>query len=153
MQWAGALEGHFAVAGTQVERFLAVEFENRVARLHAALAADVEDAHLAAREEVGGFERVDGFEPKCFVDGHGAAHDHAVVHRVYHVDFVGREDLFDQKVAAQPGRVVVLGILGMRGIADFVVGFHRVIVCYVVVVAAGIFQCGKAGVAGQLTPR
>ena len=119
-----ALEGHLAVARTEVEGLLVAEFEHRVAGLHHAGASDVVDAHFAAREEERSLQRVDGFEAERLGDGHRAADDHPVVHRVDHVDLVGREYLLDQEIAAQARRVVTFRILGVRRIADFVVGFH-----------------------------
>ena len=121
-----AREGHLAVARTEVEGLLVAEFEFGVAGLHHAGASDVVDAHFAAGQEEGGLQRVDGFETERLGNGHGTSDDHAVVHRVDHIDLVGREYLFDQEVAAQTCRVVAFRILGMRRIADFVVGFH----CY-----------------------
>ena len=124
-----AREGHLAVARTEVEGLLVAEFEHGVAGLHHAGASDVVDAHFAAREEERSLQRVDGFEAERLGDRHGASDDHAVVHRVDHVDLVGREYLFDQEIAAQTRRVVAFRILGMRRIADFVIGFHSYNCC------------------------
>ena len=119
-----AFERHLAVARTEVEGLLVAEFEYGVAGLHHAGASDVENAHLAAGQEERSLQRVDDLELECLGDGHRAADDHAVVHRVDHVDLVGREYFFDQEIAAQARRVVAFRILGMCRIADFVIGLH-----------------------------
>ena len=119
-----AFESNFAIAASEIEGLLVIELESRTAYFDDAGTADIEDAQLATGQETGRFQRVDGLQFQFFVHRHGTADDHAVVHRIDHVHFIGREYFPDQEVAAQTGRVVMFGILGMRGIADFVIGFH-----------------------------
>ena len=123
-----ALEGYLAVASSQVERLLVVQLEHGVARAHDARSADVEDAHLAPCGEEGSLQRVDSLQAEHLAHRLCAADDHAVVHGIDHIDFVGCEYSFDEEVAPYARRVVMLRVLGMRRIAYFIVRFHTLFI-------------------------
>ena len=117
-------EDDIPVATADVKGFLVVEFKHLVADFHATGTADIEDAHLTTGGEIGGLERVDGFQFQLFGHGHGAAHYHAVVHGIDHVYFVGGKYRLDEEVAANALGVITFCVLRMGRIANLVICFH-----------------------------
>ena len=117
-------KAHLAVATSNVERLFVVQLKHLVAYAHATFSAHIVDAHLAACSEKGSLQRVDGLQGQHLVHRHGASYNHTVVHRVNHLYLVGHKQPFNQEVATQPMRVVVACILGVCGIAQFIVRFH-----------------------------
>ena len=124
---AGVLAGehHVAVAAANVECFLEAELKDFVAHFHAAVAAYVEDTDLAAGGEEWCLQRVDGLEFELLFHGFGTAHDHAVVHRVYHVHLVVGKHSLDKEVAAYAFGVITFCVLRVGRIANLIICFHK----------------------------
>ena len=126
----GAAEHHIAVAAAYVECFFVAQGERLAAHLNGAFAQpDVEYAHLAARGEVFGLQRVDGLELQLFADRHCPAYYHSVVHGVHHVHFVGCEHALDEEVAPDALGVIAFCVLGVGRIANLIVCLHNLSCC------------------------
>ena len=127
-----ALKAYLAVTTTEVEGLLEVQFICLVACNHAALAAYVEDTHLAAGEEERCFQRVDGLQQQTLAHGQCSTNHHAVVHRIDHIHLVGRKHALDKEIFAQTRRIIALSVNGIRRIAYFVVCLHIIFNYFIV---------------------
>ena len=119
------LERHLLLAAADVERLLERELVVLAVHRHDTRAADVDDAEFAAVEEVVGLELEERVEVERLGDGHRAAVDETVVHRVRHVDLVRNHDLLHHEAVADLRRVIRLEVVRMNGSLDLVVDFGR----------------------------
>ena len=118
------LKDNLTVAPAKIESLLKIEFIYLVVNAHDTCTAYVEDTQLSASKEKWSFERIDSFQRESLIDRHCATYNHAIVHRIHHVDFICSKHFFNQKILAQTSRVVRFGILRIGCITKFVVCFH-----------------------------
>ena len=124
--WVFALEHNVTVARTDVESLLIVEFESLVTSLYNARTADIEHTDFATSSEVRRLQRVDSLKLEGFVHWHSTTHNHTVVHRVNHVNFVCSKNLLNQEVATDALCVITFCIFRMCGITHFIICLHTI---------------------------
>src|SRR5690606_12785069 len=93
----GAQKAHVKPTTTDVQRLLVADLEGLVVNHDGPRASDVDDAELAALEEVFRLEGIDRLQRQRRVGGDGAAGDETVVVRVDEMDLTAREEVLDQE--------------------------------------------------------
>ena len=81
-------------------------------------------------KKIRSFQRLDGFELQYFTYGPGVPLPPIRSYIEYTIlTSLSEKNLFYQKVAAYPCSIIMLGIFGMSGIANFIICFHTLFIC------------------------
>ena len=124
-----AFKSHFTVSRSQIKSFLIIQFKHGITGSYHTGTSHIEYTHFATGQKIRSFQRLDGFELQYFTYGPGSPYHHTVVHRIHYINLIVRKNLFYQKVAAYPCSIIMLGIFGMSGIANFIICFHTLFIC------------------------
>src|SRR5690606_25579655 len=93
----GAQKAHVKPTTTDVQRLLVADLEGLVVNHDGPRASDVDDAELAALEEVFRLEGIDRLQRQRPAGGHGATGNEAIVVRIHEMDLTGKEEALDQE--------------------------------------------------------
>ena len=119
-----ALKSNFTVARTQVEGFFIIHFKHSVAGSDHTRSAYIENTHLAAGQEIRGFQRVDSLQLQHLTHRHGTTYHHTVVHGIYHIHFIWGEYFLYKEITTNSFRIITFRIFRMRSVADLIVRSH-----------------------------
>ena len=132
-------KSHVTVSTSDIECVLVAQFKHLVADLDNGFSfTHIENAKFTSCGEMGGLEQINGFKKQRLTHRLGSAHYHAVVHGIDHIHLIIGKEVFDEEIAAQACRVVAFCVVGMCGIAQFIVRFHVVIKLFI---GFGLHNC------------
>ena len=114
-------------AASDIEGFLEGDFKFLVPDLNYSISAYVYYSKFPSLGEEVRTEDIRSLEDKFLIYRNSASGYDAVVHRIYHVDFVRNHNVLHQEFLTDGGSVIAPGIFWMRGMADLAVDFHNVI--------------------------
>ena len=120
-------EHYVTVATTDVQSLFVAELEHLVTNLHLTGTADIKDTYLTTGRKERSLQRIDSLQLQALIHGHSTTYNHTVVHTVNHVYLVSCEHLLNQEVTTDSLGIIAFRILGMCGIAHFVICLHNLI--------------------------